>query len=198
MLGTVLLLVAATASGAHEISTDQQATIKAGDWTILENCQLIDNRCNDGDSFRVRHNDKEYVFRLYYVDAPETYGVRSSRVLNQASYFGIAPEKALEVGKEARQFTEEKLKKPFTIYTRWRRALGNGELPRHFAFVAISDGDDLASLLARNGLVRIHGVSVGKKFNIPIPDNGKYRHYMHRLYSAQKKAKNEQAGGWIN
>jgi len=41
-------------------------------WVVLNQCQLIPNESNDGDSFHVRAAGKEYLFRLYFVDAPET------------------------------------------------------------------------------------------------------------------------------
>jgi hypothetical protein len=42
----------------------------------------------------------------------------------RAAYFGISPDSAIEVGREASKFTKQALAKPFTIQTRWRRALG--------------------------------------------------------------------------
>ncbi len=44
----------------------------AKEWTKLQGCTLLANPSNDGDSFHVRHDGKEYIFRLYFVDAPET------------------------------------------------------------------------------------------------------------------------------
>ena len=38
----------------------------------LDNCVLVMNRFSDGDSFHVSAKGKEYIFRLYFVDAPET------------------------------------------------------------------------------------------------------------------------------
>lgn len=51
------------------------------DWAILENCRLVLNPANDGDSFHVSNGDKEYIFRLYLVDAPETEGTNPSRLI---------------------------------------------------------------------------------------------------------------------
>lgn len=43
------------------------------DWQKLEGCQLIQNEWNDGDSFHVRTAEgTEFIFRLYFVDTPET------------------------------------------------------------------------------------------------------------------------------
>jgi len=41
------------------------------DWIVLENCRLISNPANDGDSFHASAAAKEYIFRLYVADAPE-------------------------------------------------------------------------------------------------------------------------------
>ena len=51
------------------------------EWTKLEHCQLIPNPANDGDSFHVRANEKEYIFRLYLVDAPETDAANPARLI---------------------------------------------------------------------------------------------------------------------
>ena len=52
-----------------------------GDWVTLENCQLVSNPSNDGDSFHVRADNKEYIFRLYFVDAPETDAASPARLI---------------------------------------------------------------------------------------------------------------------
>ena len=63
-LVTVVILLTATVDlGARDGSRE---------WVVLENCRLIMNPANDGDSFHASAGDKEYLFRLYLVDAPET------------------------------------------------------------------------------------------------------------------------------
>src|ERR1041385_5158671 len=62
----------------------------AKEWTIFEECRLIDHPSNDGDSFHVSHGNKEYLFRLYLVDAPETNGRNPERLIEQAKYFEIS------------------------------------------------------------------------------------------------------------
>src|SRR5215203_6734405 len=59
------------------------------EWVVLENCRLITNPANDGDSFHASAGDKEYLFRLYLVDAPETDALAPERLIVQAKYFGI-------------------------------------------------------------------------------------------------------------
>jgi hypothetical protein len=63
---------------------------KAGassDWVTLENCRLIPNPANDGDSFHVSADGKEYLFRLYFVDAPETDAANPARLIETSETF---------------------------------------------------------------------------------------------------------------
>jgi len=68
------------------------------DWIVLENCRLISNLANDGDSFHASAGAREYIFRLYMVDAPETDEMNPTRLVEQAKYFAITVPKAIEVG----------------------------------------------------------------------------------------------------
>jgi endonuclease YncB( thermonuclease family) len=98
----------------------------------FEGCIYKPQRWNDGDSFHVILPDsKEVIFRLYFVDTPEEERVYADRIVEQAAYFGISPNAAAEVGHDASEFTKQALAKPFTIYTRWRRALGRSGIWRY-------------------------------------------------------------------
>ena len=66
-----------------------------GKWVTMENCTLVTNASNDGDSFHVRVKRKEYIFRLYFVDSPETDATLADRLDEQAKYFGITVAQAL-------------------------------------------------------------------------------------------------------
>jgi hypothetical protein len=68
-------------------------------------------------------DQKELIFRLYFVDTPEEERVYADRIAEQAAYFGMTPDAVIQIGREASEFTKQALAKPFTIYTRWRRAL---------------------------------------------------------------------------
>jgi hypothetical protein len=46
--------------------------VLAEEWQTLRNCRLVPNEWNDGDSFHVSHQGQEYIFRLYFADAPES------------------------------------------------------------------------------------------------------------------------------
>src|SRR5438552_14270299 len=131
----------------------------------IEGCMYKPQRWNDGDSFHVILPDqKELIFRLYFVDAPEEERAYADRIEEQAAYFGISTDAAVEVGREASEFTKQALAKPFTIYTRWRRALGRSALWRYYAIVITAEGKDLNELLVSAGLARIYGTRT------PLPD----------------------------
>lgn len=74
-------------------------------WQKMDGCQMIANPANDGDSFHVDYNGKEYIFRLYFVDTCEVSTRFPDRLKDQAEYFGISPEQAIELGKQAKEFT---------------------------------------------------------------------------------------------
>lgn len=74
------------------------------------------------------------------MDTPEEERVYADRIADQAAYFGISPDSAIQVGDEASEFTKRALAKPFTIQTRWRLALGRSKLPRYYAIVLTADG----------------------------------------------------------
>ena len=62
-------------------SVDLAARDGTKDWVVLENCRLIRNPANDGDSFHASVGEKEYIFRLYLVDAPETDALTPGRLV---------------------------------------------------------------------------------------------------------------------
>lgn len=47
------------------------STALANEWQAIRNCSLIENESNDGDSFHVKADGEERIFRLYFVDTPE-------------------------------------------------------------------------------------------------------------------------------
>ena len=133
---------------AHE--TDQKIGL------CLKDCRFIPNPANDGDSFHVSAGAKEYLFRLYFVDAPETDAMDPGRLVEQAKYFGITVPQAIEVGQAAKEFVREKLSEPFTVFTHMSDAMGQSRLERFYAFVQTKEGD-LGEQLVRNGLARSYG-----------------------------------------
>jgi len=158
-------------------------------WIVLNNCRLIANPANDGDSFHVSAGEKEYIFRLYLVDAPETDEMTPGRLVEQANYFGISVPQAIEVGRAATEFTREKLSEPFIVFTHMSDAMGQSRLERFYAYVQTKDGD-LGEQLVRNGLARIYG------FKAAPPGLRNLRVEMEKLQQLENAAKQEKIGAW--
>src|SRR6266700_191599 len=159
------------------------------DWVKLERCELIPNPANDGDSFHVGANDKDYIFRLYLVDAPETDAADPARLIEQAKHFGISVPQVIELGEAAKSFVQEKLAEPFTVYTRMANAMGRSDIERFYAFVQTKDGD-LGEQLIANGLARIHGRSATP------PGASSSTVERQSLEQLENDAKQHKLGGW--
>jgi endonuclease YncB( thermonuclease family) len=170
-------------------ASDLGARAESKDWIVLENCRLIVNPANDGDSFHVSAGTNEYIFRLYLVDAPETDEMTPGRLVAQAKYFGITVPQAIEVGRAAKEFTREKLSAPFTVFTRMSDAMGQSRLERFYAFVQTKEGD-LGEQLVRNGLARNYGFK-----GVP-PGLKNSRLELEKLQQFEDEAKKEGIGGW--
>jgi competence protein ComEA len=168
---------------------DLSARGQSKDWIVLKDCRLISNPANDGDSFHVSAGPKEYLFRLYFVDAPETDEMTPRRLIDQAKYFSITVPQAIEVGRTAKDFTQEKLSQPFTVFTHMSDAMGQSRLERFYAFVETKDGD-LGEQLVRNGLARSYG------FKVAPPGLTSSRIEFEKLQQLEDAAKREKIGGW--
>ncbi len=162
---------------------------RGGEWITLENCRLLPNAANDGDSFHVGVNGKEYIFRLYWVDAPETDAANPARLVEQAKYFEVTVPQVIEVGRSARAFAGDKLSEPFTVTTRMANAMGRSHIERFYAFVQTKDGD-LGEQLIANGLARIHGTSAAQ------PGASSSAAERQKLEQLEDEAKRRKIGGW--
>ena len=180
LIGVAVFWTAVADLGAREGSKD---------WIVLENCLFISNPADDGDSFHVSAGAKEYIFRLYLVDAPETDEMTPGRLVQQAKYFGITVPQAIEVGRAAKEFTREKLSEPFTVFTHMSDAMGQSKLERLYAFVETKEGD-LGEQLVRNGLARVFG------FKAAPPGLRSTRVEMEKLQQLENQARQEKIGGW--
>jgi hypothetical protein len=121
------------------------------EWVTLKGCQFMSSEESDGDSFHVKYGLREFIFRLYFVDAPETDEKLTDRVKEQCEYFGVTIEEHRKAAAAAKKFTAEWLKTPMVITTRWQNAMGRSRLPRYYALIETS-GNDLAEMLVRRGL----------------------------------------------
>ena len=168
---------------------DVGARGESKDWIVLENCRLIPNPANDGDSFHVSVGEKEYIFRLYMVDAPETDEMVPRRLVDQAKYFGITVPQAIEVGRAAKEFTRERLSEPFTVFTHMSDAMGQSRIERFYAYVQTTEGD-LGEQLVRNGLARIYG------FKATPPGLTSSRMELIKLHQVENEARQQKIGAW--
>ena len=134
----------------------------SADLQMFSNGRLINNPANDGDSFLVEANGKSFHVRLYFVDCPETliaFKSDAQRVREQTRYFGLSDVKrTIHFGNEAKTFVDHVLVKPFTVHTAFASALGRSSKGRVYGFITTADGNDLASLLVKNGFARTYGM----------------------------------------
>jgi endonuclease YncB( thermonuclease family) len=158
---------------------------------VYENCTLIENPSNDGDSFHVRVNKRHYIFRLYWVDTPETDLSLEDRVSEQSKYFGLSNQETIKYGKEAKKFSEDFLKGGFTVHTKFADAMGRSDRDRDYAIIE-KGGEYLHIELVRAGLARIHGF---QELSPDMPSPGTMR---MRIKSAEAEAKKEKRGAWSN
>ncbi len=139
----------------------------------FSDARLINDSANDGDSFLVEADGKTLHVRLYFVDCPETSTSSKSdarRVREQTRYFGLSnPARIIHFGDKAKTFVKVRLAKPFTVYTAFASAMGRSSKGRIYAFITTSDGNDLATLLVKEGLARTRGT--GRKTPEGIPRN---------------------------
>lgn len=154
-------------------------------WETMRACRLYRHLSNDGDSFRITHRDRTVLIRLYFVDAPETGHQFPDRVREQADYFGITPDQAIEIGREAARFMEKTLSHAFEVKTQWEDAMGAATVPRYFGTVTVG-GRDYAELLVENGLARIYGKPAGA--------DAKAR--FARLRKLETEARKDRRGAW--
>lgn len=159
------------------------------EWVTLEHCRLVPNDYNDGDSFHVRADNQEYIFRLYFVDAPEKDGDIKYRLTEQADYFGIDTSDVQPLGRQAAAFAAEFLQGEFTVTTKWHGGQGRSRLPRYYAVVKAGDRDLARELVAR-GLARVFGVRT------TLPDGTKGTDLRADLLKVEDQAREKRRGAW--
>ena len=171
-------------------------------WREYTGCTLIDNKGNDGDSFHVNIGSlksasaKHKLFRLYFVDTPESESSLPERLEDQRKYWNL-PDTATVVkcGKDAHHFTENFLRGDFTVYSRLADALGRSRMDRDYAMVySEANKEDLGYALVRNGLARVSGMSTDLA---ELDRYGKTTEaWWRRLRMAEAEARKEGRGCW--
>ena len=189
-LRTLLILLAAFLSVLQ--SSEGIAAKPKKNWEMFNACQYVDDKNNDGDSFRVKCGEKEFALRLYFVDAPETHmRGQEDRAREQSDHFGITSEQTLRGGEKAREKVREILKGKFIVWTRWTSAAGRSKEIRYYALVEV-DQKNLTEILVSEGLARTKG-SWAK-----LPTGEKSKDYIHRLRALEDDAKKQKMGVWAD
>lgn len=166
-------------------------------WARLENCRLLPNSANDGDSFKISSAGRNLVVRLYFADCPETIqrSAGPDRIADQARYFGgIGSDAVITTGQQARNFTANLLSgKPFTIFTRWERVFDSHRFYAHVSLpTAHGAPSDLAERLVAAGLARIHTTGADH------PLGPSERQQLANLRSLEKTARSARRGAWLH
>jgi len=173
------------------IASSDVAAAKQKQWQQFTQCRYVEKEYNDGDSFRVNCEGREFVLRLYYVDAPETDLSNGMRVGEQRAYFGVTIEDVLATGERATERVRNILQEPFSVTTRWAYAAGRSADPRFYGFVDVGDKRLIEVLLAE-GLVRAKGVTA------KLPTGEKSKMYLDKLRDIERQAKDQKRGAWAH
>jgi endonuclease YncB( thermonuclease family) len=158
-------------------------------WVMLTDCQYVDSKDNDGDSFHVRCGEKEFRARLYFVDAPETNLTYAERTREQSLHFGISLDETMKAGVKAKERVHALLQKPFILRTVFATAAGRGRETRYYVLIEI-DGKNLAEILVGEGLARVKGVGH------VLPSGEKSSAYVDRLTALEQEAREKRLGAW--
>lgn len=159
-------------------------------WKKLEETVYVENASNDGDSFHAKRNRSTYIFRLYFVDCPETDARYPDRIREQADYFGLTSEQALKGGEMAAKAIEKMLKdQPLEVHTKYANARGASDKKRYYAMVRIGD-QWLSEWLVEQGWARVFGRDTD------LPDGTSTRLYWSRLRKLEREAKEAGRGLW--
>ncbi len=144
----------------------------------------------DGDSFHVLHQGKNHIFRLYFVDCPETDTSFPDRITDQMEDFGLAnPAAVVAAGEKAKEFTKKLLAGPFTVLTKWEDARGNSRQPRNYAVILVGK-KNLAEELARAGYARAYGMPAD------YPDASRAKSFKDGLRRLQANAIRQKLGAF--
>ena len=158
-------------------------------WEMLTDCQYVEDKNNDGDNFRVKCGDKDFVLRLYFVDAPETNMRYAERTREQSEHFEVTLDETMKAGVKATGTVRQTLKGPFIVWTRGAGAAGRGKEVRYYGLVEVG-GKSLVEILVSNGLARTKGVTA----NLPTGEKSKV--YIEKLHALEAEAKKRQIGVW--
>ena len=173
-------------------------------WREYTGCHLRESGGNDGDSFHVEVGSlksataRHKLFRLYFVDTPESEDSLPERLEDQRKYWNLPDaQTVVKCGKMASKFTKEYLgKQPFIALSKLQDALGRSKIDRDYAMISLdgTEKTDLGYLLVRNGLAR------PTTTRVDLSDLDGYGRnadsWLQRLKVAEADAKRERLGCW--
>ena len=123
-----------------------------GNFQQLDDARFVPRPTNTGDRFPVIQDGKEILIHLLWVSCPPTVPDDKPQLKYHADYFGITEKDALDVGKEAADFTTAFLTdRPLKILTKGNKDKDGALL----AVVVAANIGDLASVLVDNGLAAV-------------------------------------------
>ncbi len=187
-LRPLLIILVAVVTGFH--ASDGVAA-KAKKWEKLAACQYVEDKNNDGDSFRVKCGEKDFILRLYFVDAPETNLRDAERTRLQSEHFGVSLDETMKAGVKATEVARDTMKGSFDVWTKWSSGGGRGKEVRYYGSVE-ADGKSLVEILVSSGLARIVGQVV------PLPNGEKSTAYKKRLAAMESEARKQRVGVWAH
>jgi DNA uptake protein ComE-like DNA-binding protein len=158
-------------------------------WEHWEDCRHLAEQYFDGDSFHIRHGQRDVIVRLYHADAPESDSTYPARLREQAAYFSVNETNVLRGGLKAKAFTADWLAKPFTVITRRQVAPGASRSQRYYAIIE-RRGNRLDAALVAAGLARPNAAVAD------YPDAAAGTAYATHLRSLERKAAQEKRGLW--
>ena len=124
----VPIVLVAVLTGFHA-STGAAAKPKA--WEKLSSCRYVENKNNDGDSFRIKCEEKDFVLRLYFIDAPETNLRDGERTHQQSEHFGVSLDETMKAGVKATELARATMKGSFDVWTKWTSGGGANPARTH-------------------------------------------------------------------
>ena len=157
------------------------ATAAAGEapWTMIGGCSLVAWEGNDGDSFLVEcpgqkpGKEVSRVFRLYYVDTPESEDSLPERLEEQRAYWDLPDIRTVvKMGEAAKRFSRQFLAGGFCVHTLWEDAMGRPEIEvgAHQHIRGVGYGEIIPGLLPRAHdaveLAPHHGVEAGLQVSV--------------------------------
>ena len=187
-LRPLLIILVAVVTGFH--ASDGVAA-KAKKWEKLAACHYVEDKNNDGDSFRVKCGEKDFVLRLYFVDAPETNLRDAERTRLQSEHFGVSLEETMKAGVKATEVARDTMKGSFDVWTKWTSGGGRGKEGRYYGLIE-ADGKSMVENLVSGGLARVVGQVV------PLPNGEKSTVYKKRLVALESEARKQRVGVWAH